>query len=1779
MNTFTNRVPTLAVLLLLGGAFFAEAFSQPYYASRRNGDDSGNNTCTVFANPCTFAGAVEQASGNDIVGVIVRDAGDTEYVTNPDAYSEQITLAAYRESDSTAVSATLRLRGTISFEGKGGITAYETDKVKTSVVISASEVTISGLARPDVKEDDFENQLLLGKGVSFEGDVTINIVSGTCPIFGDLRAANGDITVEGTCKGEGSLSVLSGDFQIEDDAIYVADVLEVSSGRTLQLDDDINLHLIANDPGVGKFDEKPQAKISGTVSGEGMLYIQVQEEAIKDTSINIRSTTFNYTKTDTLFFNFEDFNDDDGDGYVRCTSATRCNTDVSGSGVYDNKTDFFRFYHYVDDRDTTFTDPADPNSKTTYESWFAPGEKYYTNFAKDPATLKTFSGWANDRRRLDTLYQITGGGRVDLAFMKTTQAGVYMSLGSVGTDGGSSTNQAGLLVFGSSSTGIQGDFNNVGAAQTEFLGNMAIGGYLSVSAEGADTKGIGYVNKAASGVNLDWLNDRSIECYGTANPVPNELPDRSLTTGVYFHRGGSMMYDIEMDNVGKSGSCYGGFYFFSGTVKLPSVMKMTGIVAWKTDARLEFPGKNFDFSGASTAVVGPVTRTAVGTLVLNGMGNQTVSAKSKMVFAKVEISGSKAPKDEVVLTGAELESNTVIIRAGQLVTNGMLDVEKLFLYTDYVSGGEIVAGSGMDSDDNKSVYGAHGRASEITYAGSLPWAATGEEMEHKMALKTLRIDLATATTVLRLLADSVTATNLYLDQGEFEIMSDILMDLGSSKPFANIYVEKGVIVGSPNWNGATKGVTVHFSGDRMVSDGNVVMTSYAGDDAMAMAMKASAPDIMVSSKGSLTVESGLLAVGSLTIASKGTFDLAGNDVLFNGNIALSAKDSKLCDSEGLPACTMPKEAYRDVIDLAKAFEKMRYDNTADNRLAFKRVRERVEATQDPVAKSTDTGGMLYFTGASSRVDLSKLVADVKDETIYSMAHLLPVTVYGGGLTIVGAGKASSTTAPKAPDNVDVLTLEKVSLTNNKASQGKIMWEGFDHVIAAGEFMVNSSTVKLNTAGGHPQAMLMTMMGMDVRDGSTLDISGHVLSTYGDYVQGDSSKAMVKSGVHYSMGSFMVEDALSTYMLRDVADSAAGEPKVCSGNMRTYKGYEVSRGLMVYGDYSFHGSGDVHGESDPMDEQGLRGTVTFANTDSVMVSSGGAASAFCDVVVDMYEEGTAGTGTLVMGSDMMQSKHGSLTLHNGVIASAEDMDHSWVFYNGYDTLGVIRSASRNSYFSGTVTRMVEMADPGDGEYAYPVGTAVEMGPDYYQPLMLQFPGDLARSTMVGVTSMSGMSDMMQWPDDDLVVGATDGGTITLDNYADMFWKVEVSDATFAHDPILRLAADGLYNVFDFDRVRIVQWDCDGSNARLAGAYDAENPNDYVNGVPYLTQEGVGLAECSYFGIASNFLENPIGAEPILTGTARVQFIHNVVGATVDLYLDDNKIVDDFAFQSARAFGVVAAGVHKVDIVPAPAPDNSAPLFSQELRFRQDTNYHVIAHGNVATGLVNVAIREGVRTASVASNKVDFYMVHGASGLGTVDIRTLDPIDNTRVIDLLANNFSYDDVGTYLTLDPAAYNFEVTTPNNDTQIEVFRFELQEYLDQAFVLNLSGAGQSAADGLTIMGVDQGGNTFFPQVITATEEELPTEFALLGNYPNPFNPSTRIVFDLPETAQVSIAVFDLLGRNVMTLPAQELEAGRSRTVELKAASLASGSYFYRVVATGASGRHIEIGRMLLIK
>ncbi len=96
--------------------------------------------------------------------------------------------------------------------------------------------------------------------------------------------------------------------------------------------------------------------------------------------------------------------------------------------------------------------------------------------------------------------------------------------------------------------------------------------------------------------------------------------------------------------------------------------------------------------------------------------------------------------------------------------------------------------------------------------------------------------------------------------------------------------------------------------------------------------------------------------------------------------------------------------------------------------------------------------------------------------------------------------------------------------------------------------------------------------------------------------------------------------------------------------------------------------------------------------------------------------------------------------------------------------------------------------------------------------------------------------------------------------------------------------------------------------------------------------------------------------------------------------------------------------------------------------------------------------------------------------------------------------------------------------------------------------------------------------------ENNIPKEFALFGNYPNPFNPQTTIAFALPERAQVNLKIYNIAGQLVWSHD-KEFEAGNHsitwNSQNNNGEIVASGIYLYKLVA----GKHSSTQKMVLVK
>jgi hypothetical protein len=112
----------------------------------------------------------------------------------------------------------------------------------------------------------------------------------------------------------------------------------------------------------------------------------------------------------------------------------------------------------------------------------------------------------------------------------------------------------------------------------------------------------------------------------------------------------------------------------------------------------------------------------------------------------------------------------------------------------------------------------------------------------------------------------------------------------------------------------------------------------------------------------------------------------------------------------------------------------------------------------------------------------------------------------------------------------------------------------------------------------------------------------------------------------------------------------------------------------------------------------------------------------------------------------------------------------------------------------------------------------------------------------------------------------------------------------------------------------------------------------------------------------------------------------------------------------------------------------------------------------------------------------------------------------------------------------------------------------------------------------MDYNGNFKYYDLNGLIEVGVPNKYDLSQNYPNPFNPTTKIDFDLPFDSKVSMKLFDMSGREVMTLVNDQRTAGYY-TVTFNMSNFSSGAYFYRINAEGSGQNYVMTKKMMLIK
>ena len=451
----------------------------------------------------------------------------------------------------------------------------------------------------------------------------------------------------------------------------------------------------------------------------------------------------------------------------------------------------------------------------------------------------------------------------------------------------------------------------------------------------------------------------------------------------------------------------------------------------------------------------------------------------------------------------------------------------------------------------------------------------------------------------------------------------------------------------------------------------------------------------------------------------------------------------------------------------------------------------------------------------------------------------------------------------------------------------------------------------------------------------------------------------------------------------------------------------------------------------------------------------------------------------------------------------------------------------------------------------------------------------------------LPDDCGFPETGLIVDAVGGGTLTLNAISDMSWQLDFTP-TPGFEADIRVEADGLPNIFDFRSLRLIQWDCDCTNPRLAGIYDLESDldnedpfiiNDFINEVPNITAQEFVIGEaCVILNIASNGRINPINL-PKTASTLDVNRlgtndsgkhgdVRHLANDSLDIYFDDVRALNDITAETVLERRPFLPGERKIDIVAAADLDNSNPLWSGTVTVGDNDAVVLTIVGSNSDVQGVLQNDDGQRPDS---SSVTLAAVHGMPSVGTVNLRLRDPLTNATTP--LADNLDFGTGGAYLDQAPGTPIIEILTPDNTTQLAAFRFDFSAEGGETLTIV---ASEDASGGLIATAYKSDGTTLTPTIITATDEvaEIPQVYFLAQNFPNPFNPETTIHYAVPQTSHVRLLVFNVLGQTIATL-VDEVRASGIHRATFDAGTLPSGPYVYRLDA----GPFTATRMMMLLK
>lgn len=308
------------------------------------------------------------------------------------------------------------------------------------------------------------------------------------------------------------------------------------------------------------------------------------------------------------------------------------------------------------------------------------------------------------------------------------------------------------------------------------------------------------------------------------------------------------------------------------------------------------------------------------------------------------------------------------------------------------------------------------------------------------------------------------------------------------------------------------------------------------------------------------------------------------------------------------------------------------------------------------------------------------------------------------------------------------------------------------------------------------------------------------------------------------------------------------------------------------------------------------------------------------------------------------------------------------------------------------------------------------------------------------------------------------------------------------------------------------------------------------------------------------------------TARVQVIHNAAdaaAATVDVWLNDTKLIDNFKFRTATPFIDAPAGESFTIAIKDQNSTNPAnPIASFNYTLEGGSTYLLVANGIVsATGYnpapaFNLDVFAAGRERATEAVNTDVLVYHGSTDAPVVDI-----VETGAGAGTIVNDIAYKQFAGYLELPTADYKLDVRDETGTTTVASYEVPLAalSLQDEALTvlasgfLNPANNSNGPAFGLYVA-LASGGELLALPLATGIEEVAST-LSAVSMFPNPARDAVNLQFDLDLPGEVRLEVFNVLGSRMLTQNLGMKSSGTHSTT-LNVNQLPEGLYISKIVA-----------------